>query len=124
MVPSGWFDSADLQWELLGGSSSMATNNPPTIGVGSLHFENPAKLRFILAHEWGHHVAFFYGDPDLSPGHPPIGFDAGGNDPIEMWAGCVAEVLVPDYWISTHGLPQCPSSAKSFTAEFLAAGPY
>lgn len=123
VVPAGWFTSAELQWYLLDGSSSLSTNRPPLIEVGRDHFENPAKLRFILAHEWGHHVAFRYGDNSVLPGEPPIGFDAGGNEPAEMWAGCVAEVLVPDYWISTHGLPHCAPEAKQFTANFLAAGP-
>lgn len=120
-VPAAWRAAVPVRLVLIGGSTSWADHNGD-IRVGSAHYNgSDAKLRAVLAHEFGHLIAFRYGSQAFN-GAAPSGWPSYGSIPAEAWADCVSQaftgVLDP-----SHGLPACSGSSLSWTVGWLAAGP-
>jgi hypothetical protein len=122
VVPANWAGVVPAELSVIDGSTSLAVEAPAEIRIGRNHFVSFDKLRFVLAHEWAHHVAFRFGDAAAGFGYGPVGFDAAGEHPAEKWANCVAEALTGSF-VGTHGLSRCTPGQLAFVSDFLDAGP-
>ena len=92
------------------------------IEIASSHFAmSDPLLRNVIAHEFGHLIAFKFGSQSVF-GAAPVGFPAYSSRPEEAWADCVGRALtgVDD---ASHGLPSCVGVALSWTQAWLALGP-
>lgn len=76
------------------------------------------RLRWVVAHEWGHHVALERGS-GRAFGAAPTGFP--GSDDPELWANCVADVFIGR--MTTPRSPVCTSQQLSWTSDWFAHGP-
>lgn len=120
-VPAVWRAAIPVRLVLIDGSTSWADHNGD-IRIGSTHYNaTEGKLRAVLAHEFGHLIAFRYGSQAFN-GAGPSGWPSYGSIPAEAWADCVSQaftgVLDP-----SHGLSACSGSSLSWTVGWLAAGP-
>ena len=119
MVPRDW--PGDVRWTAGRGLTSLSWPAPAKVQVGLGHATGPwPKLRFVMAHEWGHHMAFRYGTHNYL-GAPPAGWPGPQN--AELFANCVAEARVPGYWQNVHGVGRCPAAALAWVRTWLAAPP-
>ena len=118
-VPQSWRDGLPTTLRVIPGSTSYATG-PGLIEVG----DGPASgswshLLSVVAHEFGHLIAFHYGTGEVV-GAPPAGWPGAGHPaPAEAWADCVAEaftgIVDPSY-----DLPPCAPEALDWTTRWLA----
>lgn len=121
VIPARWLAVLPVTIEVIVGKTSWSSFSG-LIEIGDWHLTSSVdRARNVLAHEWGHQVAWHYGT-DAYNGAPPAGFPYSGRLGEEMWADCVATALTGTSYPS-HGLPGCPGDALSFTSAFLAAGP-
>lgn len=121
VIPARWLAVLPVQVNVIAGKTSWSSWGG-LIEIGDWHLTSSVtRAKNVLAHEWGHQVAWHYGT-DAYNGAPPAGFPYGGPIPEEMWADCVAQALTG--WPNpSHGLDRCPGVALAFTSSFLAAGP-
>ncbi len=120
-VPAAWRGAIPVRFELIGGATSWASPDG-TIQVSDYHASaGEDLLRSVLAHEYGHLIAFRYGSQRYN-GAAPEGWPAYSDRPEEAWADCVAQAMtgIVD---PSHGLPPCAGSSLSWTSTWLDAGP-
>lgn len=121
VIPAAWLAVLPVRVEVIAGQTSWSSWDG-LIQIGDWHlFQTAARAKNTLAHEWGHQVAWHYGT-DAYNGAPPAGFPYDGRSAEEQFADCVAEVLTGTSYPS-GGLGACPGDARSFTEQYLAAGP-
>src|SRR3546814_18600979 len=88
-----------------------------TIQVSQGHINaGPAIVRAVLAHEFGHLIAFRYGSQAFT-GAAPQGWPSYSSRPEEAWADCVAQAFTGVVHPS-HGLPACGGGSRSFTGHW------
>jgi hypothetical protein len=118
VIPEGW-PGADVPLTVVPGPGSMA--RPDRIFVSAdVIADDPYTLRYVLAHEWGHWVAFRTEAKIYAPGFP----NPSANLPWEQWAECVAHAVfdhanlreVPNY-------PRCTLEQLEFTATWVQGPP-
>lgn len=120
-VPAGWQRAISHRLEIIEGDTSWARSDG-LLRIARAHATGDWDvLRFVVAHEFGHLVAFVHGTGQYA-GAPPEGFPYHGPRPEEMWADCVATVWTGLGW-GSHGLPGCPGDALSWTRSWLSGGP-
>jgi hypothetical protein len=121
VIPARWLAVLPVQVNVIAGKTSWSSWGG-LIEIGDWHLTSSVqRAKSVLAHEWGHQVAWHYGT-DVYNGAPPAGFPYAGPIPEEMWADCVAQALTG--WSNpSHGLGGCPGGALSFASSYLAAGP-
>jgi hypothetical protein len=120
-VPGTWRGAIQVRFEIIGGDTSWASPDG-LIQVAERHATgNEAVLRALLAHEFGHLVAFGYGSQAFN-GAAPEGWPPYSSRPEEAWADCVSRSFtgIDD---PSHGLPSCTGSSLSWASNWLAAGP-
>jgi hypothetical protein len=120
-IPAGWRAAIPVRLVVIPGQTSWAVPGGE-IRVAATHADaSMPKLRAVLAHEFGHLIAFRYGAQTYN-GAAPKGWPAYGARPEEAWADCVSQaatgVLDPSY-----GQPPCGGASLSWTRQWLAAGP-
>lgn len=121
-VPPAWRAALPVQLRLTDGATSYATS-PDLVIIGRTHAEGRwSHLLSVVAHEFGHLVAFRWGSGEYT-GAAPAGWPDPGHGPsAEAWADCVAEaftgIVDPSY-----GMPPCPQGSLEWTRQWLAAGP-
>ena len=123
VVPSAWRNAIPdaRATRLISGRSSTSAYRQG-IWVGRYHAaQSTPKLRHTMAHEFGHHIAFYYGS-QVTYGAAPKGFPQGTRS-IETWADCVATALTG---ISKHGSnlnKPCSKAGLRWTKTWLKKGP-
>jgi hypothetical protein len=121
-VPPAWRVAIPATVRIIEGDTSWARGDL-VIEIGETHAAGRWEhLRAVLAHEFGHLIAFEHGS-GLYDGAPPADWpDPGYGHPAEAWADCVAQVFtgVAD---PSYGMPPCPSPTLDWTASWLATGP-
>ncbi len=121
VVPPRWLAAVPVRIVVIPGNTSWSSWGG-LIELGDWHLtSSAARARNVLAHEWGHQVAWLYGT-DSYNGAPPAGFPYQGRTPEEQWADCVAEALTGTS-NPTGGLGPCPGDALAFTASFFGRAP-
>lgn len=119
-VPEAWRAAIPVQLSVIGGASSWAYPDGRLL-VTTRHASGDwARLRAIVAHEFGHHIAFRFG-AGTHLGAPPAGWPGPSHD-VEGWANCVARVFT-GYALAQAGDVPCDGPALDWTAAHLAAGP-
>jgi hypothetical protein len=120
-VPASWRAALPAQLRLIDGSYSWA-RTPLTIEIARSHASlTDAYLRVIIAHEFGHLIAFHYGSRQPL-GSAPAGWPAYSGNPLEAWADCVSRAFT-GVDEPSHGLPSCGGLSLSWTVNWLALGP-
>jgi hypothetical protein len=110
-----------VRLEIIEGNTSWASPSG-VIQISSAHMSgSSAHLRATLAHEFGHLVAFRYGDSAYN-GAAPKGWPSYGPRPEESWADCVSQAFtgIVD---PSHGLPPCSGASLAWTQDWLGQGP-
>jgi hypothetical protein len=115
-IPDKWKAEVPVHYEVRPGSTSLSFPDGLE-AISSFHATGPlARLEFVVAHEFGHEIAFKFGSGAYN-GAAPTGWP--GPDDPEAWADCVGVAFTgrPSP-IASH---QCPDSASlAFTVEWLA----
>lgn len=120
-VPAAWRGAIQVRFEIIEGNTSWASPNG-VIQVARAHANGSDRLlRGLLAHEFGHLVAFRYGSYEYN-GAAPEGWPAYSSRPEEAWADCVSRAFtgIDD---PSHDLPSCGGESLSWTSRWLGAGP-
>lgn len=120
-VPQAWRDDIAVRFEIIDGSTSWA-HGDGRILVGRSHAQaDETYLADVLAHEFGHLIAFEYGTRAYV-GAAPEGWPEPSWNPAEAWADCVQEVFTGRANPS-HGLPPCGDAQLEWALNWLSAGP-
>lgn len=120
-VPAVWRSAIPVRFEIVPGEMSWAYPDG-RIAVSEAHARGTEpRLRTVVAHEFGHLIAFRFGSGAFN-GAAPTGWPAYSARPEEAWADCVAAVFT-GIQTPSHGLTACTGSSLTWTATFLAAGP-
>lgn len=120
-VPAAWRAAIPVELVPTGGSTSWAYPNGRIL-VSSYHRNaGDRMLRNVLAHEFGHLIAFRFGSMRYN-GAPPAGWPEPGYRPEEVWAKCVAKVFTGDDDHS-FGMAPCGGEQLRWASAWLAAGP-
>jgi len=114
VVPSVWRQALPVQLSIIEGPTSLSWTDG-RLEVGTVHATGDwTRLEAVMAHEFGHHVAFGYGS-QAELGAAPEGWPPSGASPVETWADCVSSSYIPYY--------PCGGSSLTWTSDWLAAGP-
>ena len=123
VVPAAWrkaIPSARATRLISGNSSTSAYRMG--IWVSRFHAgKSTPMLRSTMAHEFGHHIAFYYGS-QVVYGAAPKGFPQGVTS-IETWADCVGVALSG---VDNHGSnvkKHCSKAGLRWTKAWLKKGP-
>lgn len=120
-VPASWRAAVPTRFELIEGNTSWA-NSDGLIQVGSSHANGDlSHLMDVLAHEFGHLIAFDYGSQAYA-GAGPAGWPAPPQRPEEAWADCVQRAFTGRDNPS-HGLASCSGESFAWAADWLGQGP-
>jgi hypothetical protein len=123
VVPGAWRNAIPgaRATRLISGKSSTSAYRQG-IWVSRFHAAKPAPLlRHTMAHEFGHHIAFFYGSQVIY-GAAPTGFPQGVTS-VETWADCVAAVLSGVDKHGTNVRKHCSRTGLRWTKAWLKKGP-
>lgn len=118
VVPSAWRAAIPVQVSIIRGSTSWSFPGG-SMQIASYHATGSwAHLLTVVAHEFGHQIAFADGTQAYL-GAPPAGWPYADAEPAEAWADCVSLAFtgVSD---PSHGLGTCPSVTLAWTATWLA----
>ncbi|SDY56699.1 hypothetical protein SAMN05444365_102672 [Micromonospora pattaloongensis] len=106
---------------VIGGHSSYSARNRG-ITIGTYHAQRPwVNLKSVMAHEFGHHIAFHYGSQRVY-GAPPVGFPQKSSSQVETWADCVAVAMTGKRYRYSN-VPPCGTAALAWTRAWLKKGP-
>lgn len=120
IVPAAWHAALPVRIEMIEGSISWG--QPGLIQIARSHATGSIELlEVVIAHEFGHVIAFEYGTRAYL-GAAPAGWPAATTNPAEHWADCVQQVFVGTVRPS-HGLPPCTGAQLDWAARYLAVGP-
>lgn len=121
-APARWLSAIPHRISIIEGTTSYGSTDG-TIYVSRFHASGDwDHLRSVLAHEFGHLIAYAYGSQAYL-GAPPAGWpDPGYGRPEEAWADCVeyAFTAIAD---PAYGMPVCSGSTLSWTQNWLATNP-
>jgi hypothetical protein len=120
-VPPAWRAAMPTRLEVVPGSTSWA-HGSGTISIAESHaaadFEH---LVDVVAHEFGHLIAFRFGTGEYA-GAGPEGWPAPPARPEEAWADCV-QTAFTGRRNPSHGLAPCGGDQLTWAAAWLAVGP-
>ena len=120
-VPDAWRAAIPVRFEVIEGSVSWA-HSDGLIQLGTSHIDGRhERLVDVIAHEFGHLIAFRYGSQEYA-GAGPAGWPAPSRHPEEAWADCTQQAVTGRVSPS-HGLPACEADALAWVADWLAPGP-
>lgn len=120
-VPERWRADIDVQLRIIPGRTSWA-HGDGRIEIGESHANDPFDhLTDVIAHEFGHLIAFEYGTGEY-PGAAPEGWPAPSERPEEAWADCVQTAFTGRVNPS-HGLGPCGSEQLDWAGRWLAEHP-
>ena len=120
-VPDRWRSDIPIHFESGEGWTSWAYPGGRIV-IGRQHAEARFELLVdVVAHEFGHQIAFRYGSGAYL-GAPPTGWPSPDHHPAEAWADCVQTVFTGRSNPS-HGLPACGGDRLAWAAEWLASLP-
>lgn len=120
-VPARWRADIAVHLEVIEGGTSWA-HGDGRILVGRSHAEGRFEhLVDVVAHEFGHLIAFRYGTGEY-PGAAPAGWPAPPSMPEEAWADCVQTVFTGRL-NPAHGLPPCSGDQLSWARQWLDTNP-
>ena len=123
VVPAAWRSAIPgaRATRLISGTSSTSAYGRG-IWVGRFHAAGPKpQLRSVMAHEFGHHIAFFYGSQAVY-GAAPKGFPQGVTS-VETWADCVAVAFSGVDKHGTNVKKHCSKAGLRWTKAWLKKGP-
>lgn len=123
VVPSAWRNAIPnaRATRLISGKSSTSAYRKG-IRVARFHAAQPKRvLRHTMAHEFGHHIAFYYGS-QVVYGAAPKGFPQGVKS-VETWADCVAAALSGIDKHGTNVKKHCSKAGLRWTKAWLKKGP-
>jgi hypothetical protein len=123
VAPRSWYDAVPRARivKIIDGHSSYA-HYSGGISVGRIHAtSSDAKLRYVIAHELGHHIAYDYGDQSVLAA-APAGFPQGTRR-VETWADCVGWALSGRQLSGTNVGVRCSAKGLRWTKQWLAKGP-
>jgi hypothetical protein len=120
-VPDRWRSDIPIHFELGEGWTSWAYPGGRIV-IGRRHAQARFELLVdVIAHEFGHQIAFRYGSGAYL-GAPPTGWPSPDHHPAEAWADCVQTVFTGRSNPS-HGLPACGGDRLAWAAAWLASNP-
>ncbi len=120
-MPAAWRSAIPARLSVIAGSTSWAYPDG-RIEVAETHADSSAAHRaLIIAHEFGHLIAYRYGTGAYA-GAAPAGWPEATSNPAEHWADCVQQVFTGTVNPS-HGLPPCAGEQLSWARQYLTAGP-
>lgn len=120
-VPAVWRAALPTRLEVVPGTTSWA-HGSGTISIATSHASADFDhLVDVVAHEFGHLIAFRYGTGGYA-GAGPEGWPAPPERPEEAWADCVQTAFTGRHNPS-HGLAPCGGEQLSWAAAWLAVGP-
>ena len=76
----------------------------------------------VVAHEFGHQIAYAYGSCDTPVGAAPAGWPAPRTHPMEAWADCVISVFTGRENPSP-GLAPCRGAQLQWAQDWFAVPP-
>lgn len=120
-VPQTWQADFEVRFEIIDGSTSWAYGDGRILVARSHADGGEAHLADVLAHEFGHLIAFRYGTKAYV-GAAPEGWPEPPQSPAEAWADCVQTAFTGRVNPS-HGLPPCGTAQLDWAATWLAQGP-
>lgn len=120
-VPEVWRADIEVRFEIIDGSTSWAYGDGRILVAQSHVDASEEYLADVLAHEFGHLIAFEYGTKAYT-GAAPEGWPEPEHSPAEAWADCVQEAFTGRANPS-HGLPPCGGAQLDWAASWLAGGP-
>jgi hypothetical protein len=123
VVPAAWRNAIPeaRATRLISGTSSTSAYGKG-IWVARFHAaESTSLLRHTMAHEFGHHIAFYYGS-QVVYGAAPKGFPQGVRS-VETWADCVAVALSGVGKHGTNVKKHCSRTGLRWTKAWLKKGP-
>ena len=123
VVPAAWRNAIPdaRATRIISGRSSTSAYRSG-IWVSRFHAARSARsLRHTMAHEFGHHIAFYYGSQVIY-GAAPTGFPQGVTS-VETWADCVAVALSGVDRHGTNVKKHCSKTGLRWTKAWLKKGP-
>lgn len=123
VVPAAWRNAIPnaRATRLISGKSSTSGYGQG-IWVGRFHAaQSTPLLRHTMAHEFGHHIAFYYGS-QVTYGAAPKGFPQGVTS-VETWADCVARAFSGVSKQGTNVRKPCSKAGLRWTKTWLKKGP-
>jgi hypothetical protein len=123
VVPAAWRNAIPgaRATRLISGRSSTSAYRQG-IWVGRFHAgQRTPLLRHTMAHEFGHHIAFYYGS-QVVYGAAPRGFPQGVRS-VETWADCVATAFSGLNKHGTNVKKHCSRAGLRWTKAWLKKGP-
>ena len=123
VVPRAWLNAipSARATRLISGKSSTSAYRQG-IWVSRFHAaKSMPLLRNTMAHEFGHHIAFFYGSQVIY-GAAPRGFPQGVTS-VETWADCVAAAFSGLDKHGTNVRKHCSKKGLRWTKAWLKKGP-
>lgn len=116
-IPAAWRNAIDIRLEIIEGNTSWAEGGG-RIMISRSHAESKFDhLVDVVAHEFGHQVAFKYGTGAYA-GAAPKGWPEPANNPAEAWADCVQSSFTGRANPS-HGLAPCGGEQLSWARNWL-----
>lgn len=120
-VPAAWRSTIAVRLEVIEGSTSWAQGGG-RIMISRSHAESRFEhLVDVVAHEFGHQVAFEFGTGAYA-GAAPKGWPEPAENPAEAWADCVQKVFT-GRTNPSHGLHACAGEQLSWAANWLSTPP-
>lgn len=120
-TPAVWRQDISVRFQVIEGSTSWANSNG-TISISRTHVSGRfEQLVDVIAHEFGHLIAFEYGTNEYV-GAAPAGWPAPAHRPEEAWADCV-QTGFTGRENPSHGLAPCRGEQRSWAAAWLQTGP-
>jgi len=122
-VPAAWRKAIPdaRATRLISGKSTVSAYRGG-IRVSRFHAAQSKRLlRHTMAHEFGHHIAFYYGS-QVVYGAAPTGFPQGVTS-VETWADCVATAFTGVVQHGTNVTKHCSQKGLRWTKAWLKKGP-
>lgn len=115
-IPSPWRNAIPLYVKIIPGPTSWTDPRHGILVSEKQASRSYEELLFTIGHEFGHQIAYLYGDVWNYGGAPPVGWP-GQHDP-EAWADCVGQAFTGHRFSD-----RCSSASLAFTQDWLASGP-
>ena len=116
-VPAPWHAILPARLEVIPGSTSWARGDDTILIAQSHAAASFEHLVDVVAHEYGHLIAFRYGS-GAYPGAAPTGWPSTSDRPEEAWADCV-QTAFTGRENPSHGLQPCRGESLSWARSWL-----